>query len=67
MPHYQASSSDMKQKGVQEQHEESLRVALQLQKKIYSMATAGHQFKFWPNTLKQLLCNKELVYALILS
>lgn len=33
---------------------------------IYSLDTAGHQFKYRPNTLKQLLCNNDLVYALIL-
>lgn len=66
MPHYQASSSDMKQKEVQEHHEESLCIALQREKEINSLDIAGHQFKSCPNTLKQLLCNDDLVYALIL-
>lgn len=65
MPHYQASSTDVKQKAAQEHCEESLCVALQQEMEIYSLATACHQFKSWPNTLKQLLCKDDLVYALI--
>lgn len=64
MPHHQASSSGMKQKGVQEHHEDALGVALQQEKKIYSLATTDHQLKSWPKTHKQLLCNNDPVYVM---